>query len=56
MILQVHDELVFECPQKEIAPAASLIADIMQKAFKLNVPLKTDAKAGINWAVMKPIA
>ena len=56
MLMQVHDELVFECPEVAIAPAAGLVGEIMQHAFKLKVPLKTDAKAGINWAKMKPIA
>ncbi len=55
MLMQVHDELVFECPEKQIVPAARLIGEIMQNAFKLKVPLKTDAKAGINWAMMKPV-
>jgi DNA polymerase-1 len=55
MILQVHDELVFECPENEIAATADLVGRIMRNAFELKVPLKTDAKAGINWAVMEPI-
>jgi DNA polymerase-1 len=55
ILMQVHDELVFECPQKEIAPAAGLIRGIMQDAYSLKVPLKTDAKSGINWAIMQPI-
>lgn len=55
ILMQVHDELVFECPQKEIAPAARLISGIMQNAYSLKVPLKTDAKSGINWAKMDPI-
>ncbi len=55
MLMQVHDELVFECPKKQIPPATELIGEIMQNAFKLKVPLKTDALAGDNWATMKPI-
>lgn len=55
LLMQVHDELVFECPQKEIPAAAGLISGIMQNAYALKVPLKTDAKSGINWAIMKPI-
>jgi DNA polymerase-1 len=55
ILMQVHDELVFECPAKEIEPAARLISEIMQNAFSLKVPLKTDAKAGANWAMMEPI-
>jgi DNA polymerase-1 len=56
MLMQVHDELVFECPEKEVVAAAKLISGIMQGAFELKVPLKTDSKAGMNWAAMKPIA
>ncbi len=56
ILMQVHDELVFECRKKEVAPAAELISTIMQNAFSLKVPLKTDAKSGINWAMMEPIA
>ena len=55
MLLQVHDELVLECPKKELAEAARIVQDLMQRAQPLRVPLKTDAKAGPNWAEMKPV-
>ncbi len=55
MLLQVHDELVFECHQDELGATADLVQVVMQGAYKLRVPLKTDAKAGENWAVMEPV-
>lgn len=50
MLLQVHDELVFECPENELKPTAHLVQQIMSDAFELCVPLKTDVKTGKNWA------
>jgi DNA polymerase-1 len=55
MLLQVHDELVVECPQRELEETARLVQDLMQQAQELRVPLKTDAKAGANWAEMTPV-
>jgi len=56
LLLQVHDELVLECPRRELAEAARVAQRVMQSAFTLRVPLKTDAKAGPNWAEMEPVA
>jgi DNA polymerase-1 len=56
MLLQVHDELVFECPKKELAETSRVAQQVMQGALKLKVPLKTDAKAGRNWAEMSAVA
>ncbi len=55
MLLQVHDELVFECPEDEVEDTAQLAREIMQDAYELNVPLKTDAKSGPTWVGMQPI-
>ena len=55
MLLQVHDELVFEVPKVELKDTVKLVQDVMQGAYKLKVPLKTDAKNGRNWEQMKPI-
>ena len=55
MLMQVHDELVFECPSEELIPTAHLVQQVMGDAYKLSVPLKTDAKAGTNWADMQPL-
>jgi DNA polymerase-1 len=55
MLLQVHDELVFECPETELKATTELVQHAMSTAFELCVPLKTDAKAGENWATMSPL-
>jgi len=55
MLLQVHDELVFECPQDEVAATAQIVRKTMREAMHLRVPLKTDAKVGLNWAEMERI-
>jgi len=52
MLLQIHDELVFEVPQEEIEEMKSLVAELMSQAIKLSVPLKIDVKLGKNWAEM----
>ncbi|MCJ7568594.1 MAG: DNA polymerase I [Anaerolineales bacterium] len=55
MLLQVHDELVLECPEAELEQTAAIVQDVMQDAYDLVVPLKTDAKAGSNWADMQAL-
>jgi DNA polymerase-1 len=55
MLLQVHDELVLECPQEEVAETARLVMANMSSAYTLKVPLKTEARAGVNWGKMKPV-
>jgi len=53
MLLQVHDELVFEVPQKQVADTIALVKDVMESAphpaIALNVPLRVDARAADNW-------
>ncbi|MBI5701677.1 DNA polymerase I [Candidatus Saganbacteria bacterium] len=53
MILQVHDELVFEVPNSEVDKVKKIIQDEMQNALKLSVPLKIDIGVGENWAEAK---
>ncbi|NVM57719.1 MAG: DNA polymerase I [Desulfobacterales bacterium] len=50
MLLQVHDELVFEVPPEELESVKKLVTEMMEGAYKLRVPLKVDAKTGQNWA------
>jgi len=52
MILQVHDELVFEIPPEELDLMKELVSKIMPNALKLSVPLKIDIKLGKNWGEM----
>ncbi|MEE8120581.1 MAG: DNA polymerase I [Anaerolineales bacterium] len=55
MLLQVHDELMLECQEGELEQTTAIVQDVMQDAYHLIVPLKTDAKAGSNWADMQPL-
>jgi DNA polymerase-1 len=55
MLLQVHDELVLECPKGELPQTARLVMDEMSTAYRLKVPLKTEARAGVNWGKMEPV-
>ena len=49
MILQVHDELLFEVPQCEKDQIIDLVKENMEKAMKFKVPIKVDCNYGINW-------
>ena len=49
MILTVHDELVFEVPDADVAKAEARIKEAMESAFKLDVPLVVDVGHGPNW-------
>ena len=49
MVLQVHDELVFESPIEEAQAVAAVIKDKMEGALALSVPLKVDVRMGKNW-------
>lgn len=49
MLLQIHDELVFECPEKEAEAARAWVVEKMEGAMKLSVPLRVDAHVGRNW-------
>ncbi len=53
MLLQVHDELVLECPQEELHETARLVQQVMESAYPLDVPLETEAHAGRNWGEME---
>ena len=49
MLLQVHDELVLECPPDEAERAAALVKDAMEGVEQLNVPLLVETGIGDNW-------
>jgi DNA polymerase-1 len=55
MIMQIHDELVFEAPLKELESLVKLVKDSMENVLKLAVPIKVDIKKGKNWLDMEPI-
>ena len=52
MLLQVHDELLFEVPEAEVADLAAIVKREMEGAYDLRVPLLADVKAGANWRDM----
>jgi DNA polymerase-1 len=53
MILQVHDELVFEVPDAEVSQVSKFVKDIMENIYKLKVPIKVDTGVGGNWGECK---
>jgi DNA polymerase-1 len=55
VLLQVHDELIVECPEEEVKETAALVMKEMSAAYTLKVPLKTEARAGLNWGKMSEI-
>jgi DNA polymerase-1 len=55
MLLQVHDELVLECPEAELSATAAVVKAVMENAYSLVVPLRTEARIGPNWGEMLPI-
>lgn len=55
MILQVHDELVFEVPEVKLKKVAEVVKEKMENAYELDVPLVVDLKFGKNWGNMKPL-
>ena len=52
MLLQVHDELLFETPAAEVDRLKALATGVMEAAMSLDVPLKVDVKAGVDWAAV----
>ncbi|MGQ9832411.1 MAG: DNA polymerase I [Candidatus Villigracilaceae bacterium] len=55
MLLQVHDEVVLECPQVELMQTAALVQKTMESAYALSIPLSTEAHWGLNWNAMSVI-
>jgi DNA polymerase-1 len=54
MILQVHDELVFEVPKDEVKKTAEVVKDAMENAAKIDAPLIVEIGVGENWVDAKP--
>ncbi len=55
MLLQVHDELVLECPKDEVEKTAQIVKETMADAYELDIPLSTEARYGANWGEMRGI-
>ncbi|WP_141333866.1 DNA polymerase I [Paenibacillus sp. tmac-D7] len=49
LLLQVHDELVLEVPEEELESMKRMVAEVMESALQLDVPLKVDVDSGTNW-------
>ncbi|MBI4283358.1 MAG: DNA polymerase I [Chloroflexi bacterium] len=52
MLLQVHDELLFEVPAEELEDMRRLVPEMMSAALELSIPLKVDVKVGQNWGAL----
>ena len=55
MLIQVHDELIFESPVNEVEQVCSILDEKMPNAVKLSVPLDIEIKTGVNWNDMKTV-
>ena len=53
MILQVHDELIFEVPKTELKEMESLVGELMPSAVTLEVPLEIEMKTGSDWGNLR---
>jgi len=53
LLLQVHDELLFEVPEDEIGTVAPQIKEIMENIYELAAPLKVEIEIGLNWGELK---
>ncbi len=55
IIMQIHDELVFEVPENEGEGLIEVVRDKMENAYTLEVPIKVNIKKGMNWQDMEPV-
>jgi DNA polymerase-1 len=55
LILQVHDELVLEVPEADVAETRDVVVSKMEAACELDAPLRANAQVGKNWSVMEAI-
>ena len=49
MVLQIHDELLFEAPEEEVPRLSAMVKEVMEHVIDLSVPLTVECSAGINW-------
>lgn len=55
IVLQVHDELLLECPTQELKETARVVQHVMEHAYALSIPLETDARSGKNWGELESL-
>ena len=53
LLLQIHDELIFEIYKRELEEAKSIVKEFMEHSLALSVPLQVNLKTGYNWAELK---
>ena len=56
MLLQIHDELIFEVPKDELEKTVRVARDVMEHTMQLDVPLVTEARIGDNWGELEPLS
>jgi DNA polymerase-1 len=56
MLLQVHDEVLFEVPRDEVTTLPAIVREEMEGAVKLDVPLTVEIKSGADWESLTPVA
>ena len=56
LLLQVHDELIFEVPDGELKQMKEIVPRVMADAIVLDIPLKVDLKTGKNWGQIEKVA
>lgn len=54
LVLQLHDEFIFEVVQEDLAMVAEIVQRSMRSAMELNVPLQVKMKSGASWGSMQP--
>ena len=55
LLLQIHDELIFEVRKDELSRVAALVREHMENAVELSVPLEVTLKSGLNWYDVEPL-
>jgi DNA polymerase-1 len=55
LLLQVHDELLLECPKNELKETGHVVREVMENAYQLSIPLLADAAWGTNWGDLQPL-
>ena len=53
MLLQVHDELIFEVPDAQLSETADLVREVMESAYTLDIPISTEVKVGKSWGALE---
>jgi DNA polymerase-1 len=53
LVLQIHDELIVECPQEEAEQVKHIVTEAMEGVMQLAVPLEAEAKIGESWYAAK---